>query len=175
MTDFMGAVRQHTQRLADVQTRKSRLAGRPLTGAEAAAPYQALAATAGERIAQQKALALKEREVGIGEDYGTRHLDITEQNYAQQADLQRQQLAENQRQADMMMKFNKKQMEAQMAAAQQARESDASAQKMQLATLGAGLGVAAISQGWGGDIAKSLGSSISSLVKSVGSFFGGLF
>ena len=160
MADFMSAVRQSVQRQSDINRRKSRLSGRPQTQAEVAAPYEALATTAGQRLAAQKQMQQQDRGLDIEEGLGERRLDIAAEQNQTQADLERQRLAEMRRQAEESMALQRKQMRAQMDAAAQAREAAEKQQTMQLATVGAGLAVGAISE-WGSDIAKGVGSMFS--------------
>ncbi len=160
MQDFMAAVRQSVNRQREIQGRQSRLRGREMTPAETAAPYRALADTATSRLATGKQLEQQDRAQDVQESQFGERLEFDREQSAQQATLERERMAELQRQHDQNLKLQKKQMEAQMTAAEMARQDAASAQKMQLATVGAGLGMMAL-ENWGGGIAKGIGKAVS--------------
>ena len=98
-------------RLANIQRRQARLRGRPLTRNEAAAPFEALAATAGTRLAQQKGLKLQEEGLGLEERRITSTETIAEQNrkiererLANIKEAEQARLAESQRVTDLELK-----------------------------------------------------------------------
>jgi hypothetical protein len=164
MQDFMAAVRASSvNRLHDIKNRQLRLKGRPPTSAEAAAPYQAMADTATSRLATGKTLQLQEEAQGTQKEQFGERLEFDREQSAQQATLERERMAELQRQHDQNLKLQKRQMEAQLSAAEMARQDATSAQKAQLLTTGAGLAAMVFEdqlKSWGGSIAKGIGGAL---------------
>lgn len=164
--DFMSAVRTSSvNRLANIKDRQARLRGRPLTQAEQAAPYAALAETASSRLAQGKTLDLQEQQQDTQKEQFGEELSFRRESEAQDAALERERLAALREQNEASLKLQREQMDAQMAAAAQAREASERAQTMQMATVGAGLGMIAIKE-WGGSIASGIGDFLGCLIVS---------
>ncbi len=171
--NFLDQVRSGSMsRLANIQRRQSRLRGRPLTQEQQAAPYEALAATSGQRLAQERALNLQEQgqeqETGLAE----RRLDQQASQFQDQMAANRERLAQQQAQFEEQQRLAQEQMEEQMRAAQMAREADESAQTMQL--IGTGLGAGAALLG-GTDLGGSIMSGVGDAIKNIGSTIGGFF
>lgn len=174
--DFMSAVRASSvNRLANIKDRQAKRRGRPLTLAEQSAPYQALAESAASRLATGRQLEQQQEKIDTQKEQFGETLGFQREQAAEEAKLERERLAEMKRQSEASLRLQREQMEAQMDAAARAREADKRAQTMQMATLGVGLGMAALSSDWGGSIMKTIGGGIKSIAKSVGSIFGGLF
>lgn len=155
MADFMSAVRQSVQRHSDINRRKARLTGRPQTQAELAAPYEAIATTAGQRLAAQKELQQQDRSLDIEEGLGERRLEQQAAETKTLAELERERLAEMRRDSEARLAEMRADRKAQMEAAATARESEADRQKTQLITTGVGLGALAVKE-WGSDLAKGV-------------------
>jgi len=162
-TDFLSALRSNqVSRLARTQQRQARLSGRPLTQAETAAPYEALAATAGDRLARAKSLQLQE--TGQEKQFGLAERQMEQQagQFAEQQRLEQERLLEARRQSDQQLNFYRDQMEEQLMAAEAARKDDRRSSMIQT-----GLAGAAIAGEYGGRIIKGISKAIK--------FLGGLF
>ena len=164
-TDFLSALRSNqVSRLARTQQRQARLSGRPLTQAETAAPYEALAATAGDRLARAKSLQLQE--TGQEKQFGLAERQMEQQagQFAEQQRLEQERLLEARRQSDQQLNFYRDQMEEQLMAAEAARKQDKTTSMVQT-----GLAGAAILGEYGKDIGKIGGS----IVSGIGKLFSG--
>lgn len=91
--DFMTALRSR----ARAQERSARLSGRPLTQEETIAPYVALAETASERMARERAQALEQKGQEIQQGQFGETLEFNRQTQAENARMEAERLAEQKR------------------------------------------------------------------------------
>lgn len=118
--DFMTALRER----ARAQERGARLSGRPLTQAETAAPYVAMADTAGDRNARGRALQLQEQAQTTQAGQFGQTLEFNKTTTAENQRLERERLSESSRAEAARMAFQREQMGEQLDAADKALTRD---------------------------------------------------
>ena len=147
--DFYTALRSR----ARSEERQARLTGRPLTQAETAAPYVALADMAGERLRAAKSIELAERgqvtqERQFGETLEEQRLARAEASRFEEerARLERERLAEAKRAEEARIRMDESRLE------EQKRTTDIQAQMAKEANEPPGIGQSLLQAGIGGGI-----------------------
>ena len=141
MASFTDTLRASTlSRYSRIKERQARLRGRPLTKAEAAAPYEALAETAGTRLTQRKTLDLQEQGLVQEKEMLGEKLKAEKELQAEQLKVERERLAEMKRAEEARLAEQKAARKAEMAAAQSAEKREKKASAFSGAIAGATLG-----------------------------------
>ena len=174
--DFYTALRSR----ARSQERGARLSGRPLTSAEATAPYVALAETAGERLRAGKATELAERgQVAQEQQFGDT-LEADRAWKAEQSRMEAERLAEAKRAEDQRIAFQNRQL------AEQKRTTNLQLQAAEKAgevTTGQRVGggvIGAAGGAWAGaaigaKLGLASGNPLGAIIGGVIGFIGGIF